>query len=112
MKRFRGQVVPGTFAVVFTSQQSANANGYEQMADRMVDLAEKQPGFVGIESVHDESGFGITVSYWESEEAIRAWKANAEHQEAQKRGREEWYESFDLRICRVNRAYSGGAHRE
>lgn len=74
-----------------------------------MELARIQPGFIGVESVRDGSGFGITVSYWESEEAIRARKMNAEHQDAQKRGREEWYAKFDLRICRVDRAYSGGA---
>lgn len=110
MKLFRGNVGPGTFAVIFTNQQNANPDGYAETADRMVDLAGQQPGFIGIESVRDESGFGITVSYWETEEAIRAWKRNAEHQDAQERGREDWYASFDLRICRVERAYSGGAH--
>jgi heme-degrading monooxygenase HmoA len=112
MKRFRGQVMPGTFAVIFTNQQTPDSTGYTETADRMVELAEQQPGFIGIESVRDENGFGITVSYWETEEAIRAWKANAEHQEAQKRGREDWYANFDLRICRVDRAYSGGVQRE
>jgi heme-degrading monooxygenase HmoA len=110
MKLFRGNVGPGTFAVIFTNQQNANPDGYAETAGRMVDLVGQQPGFIGIESVRDESGFGITVSYWETEEAIRAWKRNAEHQDAQERGRQDWYVSFDLRICRVERAYSGGAH--
>jgi len=112
MKLFRGPVTPGTFAVIFTNQQNLNTTGYQETADRMVELAEQQPGFVGIESVRDDHGFGITVSYWETEDAIRAWKRNSEHQEAQKRGREEWYANFDLRVCRVERAYSGGGHRE
>ncbi len=110
MKLFRGKVSPGTFAVIFTSQQGAETSGYEETSERMVELAQTQPGFVGIESVRDESGFGITVSYWESEDAIRAWKRNAEHQDAQKRGREEWYANFNLRICRVERTYSSGTH--
>jgi len=99
MKRFREQVTP-------------DPTGYAETADRMVELAEQQPGFIGIESVRDESGFGITVSYWETDEAIRAWKVNAEHLEAQKRGREDWYANFNLRICRVDRECSGGVHRE
>lgn len=103
MKRFRGRVTSGSFAGIFTSQLKPDSTGYTETADRMVELAEQQPGFIGIESVRDGSGFGITASYGKKEEAIRAWKANAEHQEAQKRGGEDWHPNFDLRICRVNR---------
>jgi heme-degrading monooxygenase HmoA len=71
------------------------------MADRMVELAAQQPGFLGIESARGEEGFGITVSYWSSLESIRNWRQNAEHQVAQARGRSEWYERFALRVCRV-----------
>lgn len=75
------------------------------MAERMVDLAAQQPGFLGVESVRDPGGLGITVSYWESEEAIRRWKANAEHRQAQQQGRQQWYASYHLRIARVERDY-------
>jgi heme-degrading monooxygenase HmoA len=71
----------------------------------MIDLARAQPGFLGVESARDADGFGITVSYWESEEAIRAWKSHAEHQVAQATGRDVWYEQFEVRIARVERAY-------
>lgn len=76
------------------------------MAQRMVDLAAEQPGFLGVESARGADGFGITVSYWESEEAIRNWKANLEHLEAQQMGKESWYASYDLRVAKVTRAYS------
>lgn len=48
---------------------------------------------------------GITVSYWESLEAIRNWKKNAEHQEAQRIGRQQWYSSFRVRIAKVEWEY-------
>ena len=73
------------------------------MADRMVELASQQPGLLGIESVREN--LGITVSYWDSLEAIKNWKANLEHQEAQKSGRERWYSSFKIRIAKVEREY-------
>ena len=73
------------------------------MADRMVELAAEQPGFLGVESVRD--GLGITVSYWKSLEAIKHWKQNAEHKEAQRLGHEKWYASFKLRIAKVERDY-------
>ena len=73
------------------------------MAGRMVALAQGQPGFLGVESARD--GLGITVSYWESLEAIRNWKRNSEHLLAQQFGREKWYTSFKTRICLVERDY-------
>ncbi|WP_293764806.1 antibiotic biosynthesis monooxygenase [uncultured Aquitalea sp.] len=96
---------PPYWAVIFSSLRRDGDNGYAEMADRMVRLAEVQPGFLGAESSRDAQGFGITVSYWESVEAIAAWRANAEHLVAQKLGREVWYERFSLKVARVERAY-------
>jgi heme-degrading monooxygenase HmoA len=94
------------YAVIFSSQRTAGGGGYGVMGDRMVELAALQPGYLGVESVRGADGFGITVSYWESESAIRDWKAQAEHVEAQRLGREIWYEHFELRVAKVERAYS------
>jgi heme-degrading monooxygenase HmoA len=71
----------------------------------MVELAAQQPGFLGIESVRQADGTGITVSYWQSEEAVRAWKQHAEHILAQRQGRSEWYRRYRVRVCRVQRQY-------
>jgi len=71
----------------------------------MVELARQQPGFLGVESVRGADGFGITVSYWESEAAIRAWREHAEHAEVRRHGRQHWYERYELRVARVERAY-------
>lgn len=100
---------PPYYAVIFTSVRcDADDAGYSAMAGRMVDLAREQTGFLGVESVRDASGLGITVSYWATEEAILHWRRNAEHQEAQRLGRSQWYEHFQLRVCRVEREYGGG----
>ena len=71
----------------------------------MVELAAGQPGYLGVESVRDGDGVGITVSYWSSLEAVRAWKAEAEHRLAQQAGRQRWYERYRLRVCRVEEEY-------
>jgi heme-degrading monooxygenase HmoA len=92
------------FAVIFTSTTSRIHSGYDAMAETMVNLAAQQPGFLGIESARDS--IGITVSYWDSLEAIAAWKQNSAHLVAQQRGRELWYQSFKTRICRVERDYA------
>ena len=73
------------------------------MATKMVDLASEQPGFLGVESAREE--IGITVSYWSDLKSIKAWKANAEHQDAQRKGRKEWYTNFRVRISKVEREY-------
>lgn len=94
---------PPYYAVIFSNLRTSGDEGYAAMAERMVALAREQPGFLGIESVRD--GLGITVSYWESLEAIGNWKKNAEHQVAQKLGRAQWYSSFRVRVARVEREY-------
>lgn len=68
----------------------------------MVELASKQPGFLGVESARQE--IGITVSYWASQEAIAAWKEDITHLQAQGRAKE-WYQTFRVRVCRVKREY-------
>lgn len=96
---------PPYYAVIFTSIRTPGDDGYDEMADEMVELAQQQPGFLGVESVRDGDGVGITVSYWNSEESIRAWRENGRHRVAQRLGHEQWYESFTTRVCRVERAY-------
>lgn len=98
---------PPYYAVIFTSRRTDVDDGYGAMADRMVELAAQQPGFLGVESVRDAGGLGITVSYWSSLEAIAAWKANAEHRVAQATGRNKWYAHFETRVARVERAAGG-----
>lgn len=91
------------YAVIFTSTRTGVAEGYEDTAERMVELAKQQPGFLGIESARNE--IGITVSYWKDLESIRQWKLNAEHQLAQQMGKEKWYSHYKTRICKVEREY-------
>lgn len=99
---------PPYYAVIFASQRTdADPLGYYEASERMLELAAQQPGYLGMESARSADGFGITVSYWDSEEAIAAWKRNAEHAEVRKRGRLEWYEHFELRVAKVERAYAG-----
>jgi len=96
---------PPYYAVIFSSQRTVGDRGYGHMAERMIELASAQPGFLGVETVRGADGFGITVSYWSSEEAIVAWKKHAEHQPAQEAGKQVWYADYQLRIAKVKRAY-------
>ena len=92
------------YAVIFTSTRTAGDNGYGKMADFMEQLAKRQPGYIGIESARQE--IGITVSYWESLNAIHDWKQKSDHLLAQKKGIADWYDSYTVRICLVEREYS------
>ncbi|WP_421803552.1 antibiotic biosynthesis monooxygenase family protein [Flagellimonas sp.] len=91
------------YAVIFTSLRTPGDEGYAQMAEEMETLARKQPGFLDVESARDD--VGITVSYWESLEAIANWKAQLDHKQAQKQGRLQWYSWYKVRVCRVEREY-------
>ncbi len=98
---------PPYYAVIFTSQRTgADAEGYARTAETMAALAARQPGFLGMESAAGPDGVGITVSYWQSEDAIRAWKQVSQHRSAQRVGRERWYRDYALRVCRIERAYT------
>ena len=94
---------PPYYAVIFTSKQSESVEGYSEMAILMETLASKQKGFLGIESAR--SDIGITVSYWKDLDSIKNWKQHTDHLIAQKKGRQDWYSWYKVRICLVEREY-------
>ncbi|MUH37781.1 antibiotic biosynthesis monooxygenase [Zobellia amurskyensis] len=94
---------PPYYAVIFTSLLNKEISGYGDMAEEMENLAKVQPGYLGIESAREQ--LGITVSYWESLEAIANWKANTDHLFAQQKGIKDWYAYYKVRICLVEREY-------
>ena len=94
---------PPYTAVIFTNLRTDGDNGYDAMAARMDELAAQQPGYLGVESARE--GVGITVSYWRSEADAVAWKRVMEHAEAQRLGREQWYQCYVVRVATVHREY-------
>jgi heme-degrading monooxygenase HmoA len=100
---------PPYYAVIFTSKRAIDdGRAYGAMAQRMADLGSRYDGFLGIESARGADGLGITVSYWRDEAAILAWKRDTEHEKAQRGGREAWYERYEVRVAKVERAYGFG----
>ena len=91
------------YAVIFTSTRTKDDNGYSEMAEKMEELAKRQPGYLGFESAREE--VGIAVSYWDSLSAIADWKANTNHLFAQQKGIKDWYSWYKVRICLVEREY-------
>jgi len=94
---------PPYYAVIFSSIKNNNDEGYNIMAKKMDELARLQVGFLGIESAREE--IGVTVSYWENVEAIQQWKNNVSHIEAQLKGKTDWYNTYKVRIAKVEREY-------
>jgi heme-degrading monooxygenase HmoA len=101
---------PPYLAVIFTNRRAAwgdspTDHAYDEAAARMTELAATIPGYLGIESTRSSDGTGITVSYWTDEAAIEQWRQHPDHLDAQARGRSEWYEWYEVRVARVERAY-------
>lgn len=107
MSRFAPLPKPPYYAVIFAAQRTTSEQGYGEMADQMGKLAALQPGYLGVESTRDQDGFGITVSYWADEAALKGWKQVSQHMLAQKLGKTRWYEHYSLRVAKVERAYEG-----
>ena len=96
-----------TVAVIFISTRTdSDEDGYQAMAAAMEELAARQPGYLGIDSVRDGAQ-GITVSYWADDSSAKAWKRVAEHVEAQRRGQTRWYSHYRVIVAEVTREYSG-----
>lgn len=92
--------------MIFVSQRAAvDAEGYAKAAQEMVRAAEQFPGYRGIHSVRGADGVGITISYWESEDAARAWKQDAAHTAIREQGRAAWYEWYEMIVADVTRSY-------
>lgn len=106
-ERFAKTPTKDYFAVIFSTVLRDDVQGYEEMAAKILELGLQQPGCLGAEGARDATGFGITVTYWDSEESIAAWKAHAKHLVAQKMGQEHWYLHYELRVAKVTRSYCG-----
>jgi len=91
------------YAVIFTSTQTLKTEGYSEMTIKMEALAKQQDGFLGVDSARED--IGITVSYWRNLDAIKTWKHNSEHLLAQQKGKMQWYNWYNVRICKVEREY-------
>ena len=91
------------FAVIFTSIQNENVDGYSEMSNKMEQLAKQQKGFLGMDSARNN--LGITVSYWETLDDIKNWKQQSEHLKAQQKGKTDWYSWYNVKICKVEREY-------
>lgn len=95
---------PPYYVVIFTSVRTpVDAAGYAAMSALMERLARDRPGFLGMDAARE--AVGITVSYWADEASILGWREDVQHLAGQRLGRERWYEAYELRVAKVERAY-------
>jgi heme-degrading monooxygenase HmoA len=97
-------------AVIFCSQRNGrDPAGYDAAADAMDALAAAQPGYRGVDSARGGDGFGITVSWWDSDAAARAWRDHPLHAATREAGRGQWYDRYSVAVARVERGYAWSA---
>ena len=104
----------GCYAVIFTSRRKTVTDGYDETAGRMLELAARQDGYLGVRSFADEQGLHVTISYWRDLDSIRNWRQQVEHRQARQRGRDDWYVEYRVEVCRIERSYDQPTrdHRE
>ncbi|MGI1668766.1 MAG: antibiotic biosynthesis monooxygenase [Neptuniibacter sp.] len=93
------------FAVIFKAQLKAEDQSYQETAARMRQKAIEEYGCLNFVSVN-ENNQEISISYWESEQAILNWKRDPEHKDAQQKGAARWYRNYTVEVVELKRAYS------
>ncbi|MGP9821905.1 antibiotic biosynthesis monooxygenase family protein [Salinarimonas sp. NSM] len=80
---------------------------YMAMAADLRGLLETIPGFISVERFESlaEPGKLLSLSFWEDEDAIRAWRETRAHRVAQALGRSTMFADYRLRVAAVSRDY-------
>ncbi len=97
---------PPYYVVTFANKKTATQQGYSETLMQILALAQKQKGFLGLDSCSNAENFGITNSYWESLADIKNWKQQSDHLIAQNKGKERWYECYTVNIAKVEHSYA------
>ena len=99
-----------SYAVIFRSIRTSEHNElYESHSQKMEELVKTIPGYLSHYSHRDPvSRSGVTISYFESLEAIKTWREHPEHKEVQRLGRELFYSWYEIQVVKVDRQYEWG----
>jgi heme-degrading monooxygenase HmoA len=90
--------------VLFRSKLVDTPEGYAEKAQEMLDLARTMPGFIDVKAFKAEDGERLTMVWWENEETLAQWRNETRHREAQRAGRERWYEHYTVEVAEVIRS--------
>ena len=96
------------YSVIFTSTRTRHADElYAEWLEITSKLVQEIPGFISSFSHRDPTTRkGVTVAYFETEESLLAWKELPRHLEAQSLGRSDFYQEYEVFVCKVERHYS------
>src|SRR5262245_49311906 len=90
--------------ILFRSKLTDEAGAdYQAMNAEMESLVRQNPGFIDVKSYKSEDGERLTVVWWRDEASLREWREQMRHREAQKTGREKWYEYYKMEVADVVR---------
>lgn len=95
-------------AVIFESTpKPGRTPDYLDLAATLRPLLENIDGFISIERFESltQPGKILSLSFWRDEKAVEAWRRQGEHRAAQRRGREEIFADYRLRVAGVLRDY-------
>ncbi len=98
---------PKEVVVIFKlfMRDGADLEAYGRTSSRMHELVEKLPGFISLKEYTSEDGEVLDIARFRDEASLEAWKRDPEHLEAQRRGREEFYDHYAIQALRVIRDY-------
>jgi heme-degrading monooxygenase HmoA len=92
------------YVVIFTAKLKQLDEYYYETASKLKEAAFDQYNCIKFTSC-TEGDLEISTSYWYSLEDIKNWKQHTEHLQAQAKGKQEWYESYEVQVTEVLREY-------
>ena len=92
------------YAVIFRAEISDIDEEYLKIAKRLRELALSKYGCIDFVAL-TEGNNEIAISYWKTKEEIEKWKNDPEHIQAQRLGKEKWYQSYTVQVAEVIREY-------
>ena len=97
------------YAVIFEVYPSESGKSkYLDIASELRKFLLDRPGFISIERFQSfsEEGKILSLSFWEDEESIEAWRNLLEHRNAQQLGKDKLFNSYRIRVAEVVRDYT------
>jgi heme-degrading monooxygenase HmoA len=93
--------------LLFKSQLRSDIDeaSYRATRARMMDLVRQVPGFLSYKTFRADDGESVAIAKFETEEALETWRHHPAHVAAQRRGHQEFYQSYSIQVCRSLRDY-------
>lgn len=90
------------------------SEAYLERAGSLKDELSKTPGVIRTERFKSLATEGklLSLSGWESEEAVEAWRNQMNHRMSQAAGRDSIFEGYDIAVLEPTRRYSMDARNE